>query len=151
MATADDYNSVKVFRAPCVADEAPFLRGNGHSTHVENARFLNVCERGDQGEKVTGREALVSVGADSTILVWELTAVHARDEDMHRPAGGKQAAAWAWDGLLHAAQARVAFGRGHGLLEAQTVAKEKLVHMKARLRAEVRLRATTQRLNVSPS
>lgn len=59
--TADDYGGVKVFNYPCVANDAPYYRLNGHSSHVTNARFL-----GDEQRLITAG------GHDHTLLQWRV-------------------------------------------------------------------------------
>jgi WD40 repeat protein len=59
--TADDFGGVKIFNAPCVVEDAPWYRANGHSSHVMNIRFL------------LGEERCVSVGGhDHSIFQWKL-------------------------------------------------------------------------------
>jgi hypothetical protein len=121
--TADDYSSIKVFNAPCVAEGAPSLKGNGHSSHVECARWLNVAPSENESHTPT----IVSVGADSTVLVWELNKLgdkseKGKDSAQHRSISGfhcenrrdSMSVAHRWSGVLAAAEARQAFGRGHG-------------------------------------
>ena len=39
VATADDFGGVKLFNYPCVVQDAPYVLGRGHSSHVMNVRF----------------------------------------------------------------------------------------------------------------
>jgi len=61
LVTGDDYGGVKVFNYPCVANDAPFYRLNGHSSHVTSVRFL-----GDEQRVVTAG------GRDHTLLQWKV-------------------------------------------------------------------------------
>ena len=59
--TADDFGEVKLFRSPCVVEDAPYHAGSGHSSHVSCARFLH-----------SGVAAVSSGSKDRTIIRWDL-------------------------------------------------------------------------------
>merc|ERR1712054_654322 len=59
--TADDFGGVKLFSAPCVVEDAPFLRHGAHSSHVMAVRFL------------AGDSRAVSLGGlDHSICQWKI-------------------------------------------------------------------------------
>lgn len=58
-ATGDDFGKLKIFNYPCVAKDAPYSEGLGHSSHVMNVRFI----RGTRLIATAG-------GCDSSVIVW---------------------------------------------------------------------------------
>ena len=59
--TGGDDGLVKLFHAPCVVEEAPYVQGTGHSAAVTCARFL----KGDQ-------LAVSAGGGDRAVVLWEV-------------------------------------------------------------------------------
>lgn len=56
-----DDGAVKLFNAPCVVHEAPYVVGTGHSTAISCTRFL----RGD-------RLVVSAGGGDRAVVLWEV-------------------------------------------------------------------------------
>ena len=60
LATADDFGKVKLFKYPCVVENASCNSYMGHSSHVTKIKFTN----NDKYVVSTG-------GNDKTLIVWE--------------------------------------------------------------------------------
>jgi len=70
VATADDFGHLKLFNYPCVAKSAPFVQGNGHSSHIMGVRFV----------KGAGKIATVG-GCDRSVMLWNVRRKSALIED----------------------------------------------------------------------
>lgn len=64
VATADDYGTLNLLNYPCVVKNAPSKSYSGHSSHVQNVRFV---QRG------TDDLLLATVGGhDTALIVWRV-------------------------------------------------------------------------------
>jgi microtubule-associated protein-like 6 len=74
--TGGDDGLVKLFNAPCVVEEAPYVHGTGHSAPVTCTRFL----KGD-------RLAVSAGGADRTVVLWQVVQPTGRADTARQRAG----------------------------------------------------------------